>query len=202
MSRDTWPIPQLWPGKTAVILAGGPSLDLAQIRHVAMARLEGHCRVIAVNDAVFPAWWADWLHCSDNKWWVWHRNTATKFAGIKTTQDETVPVGWGVKLLRNTGETGFDPDPSCLRTGASGAYQALHCAVHAGVKRVLLLGVDMTGGHWFGLHPDGMDQGCDAMLANWPTMLPALEERGVEVVNCSMESRLDCFEKRELAEIL
>ncbi len=202
MSREFWSVPVLWPKSTVVILAGGPSLDLAQIRHVAMARLDGRCRVIAVNDAVYPAWWADWLHCSDNKWWVWHRNTATKFTGIKTTQDETVPSQWGVKLLRNTGEKGFDPDPSCIRAGASGAYQALHCAVHAGAKRVLLLGVDMTGGHWFGLHPDGMDQGCDAMLPCWPTMLPALEERGVEVINCSLESRLDCFEKKELTEAL
>ncbi|HUV32836.1 MAG TPA: hypothetical protein VMW31_04620 [Devosiaceae bacterium] len=202
MTRAYWIIPRLWPGETAVILAGGPSLGLKEIRHVARAKLENSCRVIAVNDAIYPAWWADWLHSSDNKWWNWHRLTATKFSGIKTTQGEIVPPQWGVELLHNTGIEGFDPDPACVRAGNSSAYQAVHCAIHAGARKIVLLGVDMTEGHWFGRHPDGMDQGCAAMLPCWPTLLPALEERGIEVINCSPDTRLDCFEKRRLAEVL
>lgn len=202
MSRKVWSVSEFWPGSTAVILAGGPSLDLVQIRHVGRAKMEGRCRVFAVNDAVYPAWWSDWLHGSDAKWWNWHRLSATKFRGIKTTQDENVPPQWGVALLKNTGQTGFDPDPSCIRTGASSAYQAVHCAIHAGARRIVLLGVDMTEGHWFGAHPDEMEQGCEQMLPCWPTLIPALEDRGIEVINCSPDSRLECFEKRDLAAVL
>lgn len=200
--RKYWEIPQSWDGRTVVILAGGPSLDLKTVRYVARKRLENSCRVIAVNDAVYPAWWSDWLHGCDAKWWTWHRATANKFPGVRTTQDESIPPQWGVLYLKNTGDDGFDARPWCLRHGANGAYQAVHCAIHTGARKIVLLGVDMTDGHWFGHHDDRMDQGCDAMLPHWPTLLPALNERGIQVINCSPASRLECFEKGKLVETL
>ena len=213
---DLWSIPpDLWLGKTVVILAGGPSLDLAQVHHVARARLENKCRVICVNDTIFVAWWADWLHSCDIKWWTWHRATATKFKGIKTTLTESVPRGWGVSLLRtkpipkNTGELGGFPDePDMIAGGGNGANQAIQCGVKAGGKRVILLGVDMKSGegdkpHWFGEHEDGVRSDyVNDMMPYFETLIEPLKERGVEIINCSPNSALDCFPKAKLTETL
>lgn len=213
MSRHAWSIPRLWPGETVVILAGGPSLDLAQIRHVAMARLEERCRVIAVNDAVFPAWWADWLHACDVKWWTWHRNTATKFKGIKTTTTETVPVAWGVRLLRIGGDTGgqaggWSERRNTIYPGGNGGYQAIQCAMKAAAARVLLLGFDMRRpkdgpGHFFGEHPDGMRSDYeDTMLPWFDTLLEPARDMGVEIINCAPGSAIECFPRANVEEIL
>ncbi len=192
-----------WTGLTVAVLAGGPSLSTAQVRLVAIARLEDRCRVIAVNDTVFLAWWADWLHSSDLKWWQWHIQRVQHFKGVKTTVDPCVPSAWVTKKLSKTGKTGFDPSPENCRGNNSG-YQAIHCAVHAGAKRILLLGFDMRGTHWFGSHPDAVEDGrAETMAPHFATLTAPLKELGVEVFNCSGPgSLLDCFPKRELCEAL
>lgn len=67
--RVSYAIEPIWQGQTVVIMASGPSLTLEQVRRVAIAKLKDRCRVIAVNDAIFIAWWADWLHAYDSRWW-------------------------------------------------------------------------------------------------------------------------------------
>ena len=201
-----WRLPQIWDSATCVIIAGGPSLDLKQIHHVARARLSGKCVVIAVNDAVYPAWWADWLHSCDRKWWDWHIQSIHKFPGIKTTLDETLPPRWGVHPLHNTGCEGFDPDPTCCRTGASGAYQVMHCAIHAGAGKIILLGVDMKAdgeSHWFGEHPNPARPDYQTtMVPRFELIVPELDSRGIEVVNCSPGTALKTFPTRSIEEAL
>lgn len=195
MAQQPFRVERTWPGQTVVVIGGGPSLTLAQVRHIAIARLEGRCRVIAVNDAAFVAWWADWLHACDEKWWMWHAQRAPQFPGRKTTLAETLPPQSGVDWLRNTGNEGFDPDPTCCRTGSSGVYQAMHCSIHAGARRILLVGVDMKDdgdrSHWFGDHPEPSP--CDraeVMVPKFPTLRSALEAGGIDVINCSPGSAL------------
>ena len=195
-----------------VIVAGGPSLTLAQVRHVARARLANRCRVIAVNDAIYPCWWADWLHACDIKWWHWHQETALEFPGIRTTCTDTVPESWAhyLKVI-----TPYDDDPrikiadepDTVASGNNGGYQAIQCAVKAGSRRVILLGFDMRfsdgyQSHWFGDHPDKMRSQYDNMLENFPGLKVALDARGVEVINCTPGSALTVFKKASLESVL
>ncbi len=210
MSQSEWSVPRLWPGSTIVILAGGTSLDLAQVRQVAMARLEPRCRVIAVNDAIYAAWWADLLYAADYGWWNVHRTTATKFKGIKVSCCETVPAQWGVKwLICDPNSEGLSPKPSQTHGGGNGGYQACNIAYHLGAARILLLGFDMHDGggkvHWHGRHedlnnPDAVNYG--SWLAAYPALARDLKAKGVEVINCSPGSALDCFPKARLEEVL
>lgn len=204
-----WSIPRDREGQTAIIVAGGPSLDLAQVRQVARIRIkrDDETLVVAVNDAVYPCWWADWLHFCDAKWAHWHASAVAKFAGIKTTLDDTLPLAWGVKVLNNTGRDGFDPDPACCRHGANSAYQATHSVIHAGVSRILLLGVDLKPSragerHWFGDHPQPTNPDFGKWASAFETLLPSLRERGIEVVNCSPGSALEAFPKQPLESAL
>lgn len=192
-------------GRPVVIIAGGPSVTLRDIHLIARKRLDlgSKWRVIAVNDAVYPAWWADWLHACDANWWHWHIQRVAHFAGIKTTLDPSVPREWAW-LLDNTGNEGFDPSPRNCRTGGNSAYQAMHCAIHAGASKIVLVGVDMDkGSHWFGEHPKeaNVDR-ATAMLPAFPTLVPTLKARGIEVLNASLRSRLEIFPKVELEQAM
>lgn len=206
-------IERIWSGSAVVIIGGGPSLNLAQIRQIAMARLDGRIRVIAVNDAVFAAWWADWLHACDGKWWRWHIQRVQHFAGIKTTLDKSVPGQWVDGVLGSTYRDdsgrectmvqGFSDDPACVCTGGNGVYQSIQIAAHAGGKRVALFGVDMHGEHWFGEHPDRVSTDFQqTMVPHFETLLPGLQARGVEVVNASPGSALKTFRHVDTEEAL
>ena len=198
-----WAVPRMWDGETVVIVASGESLTLRDIRHIAMAKLQGRCRVVAVNDSIYPCWFADLHYACDPKWWRWHAQTALKSPAVRVTVAVNLPAEWDVMCLKETGKTGFDPDPKYLRTGGNGAYQAIHLATHAGAKKILLLGVDMQGEHWFGGHPDNVRPDYGSVMLPWfATLIEPLRERGVEVINCSPNSALECFPKAKLEEVL
>ena len=211
MRSEGWTVPRLWDDATVAIVDGGPSLTLRHVHRLAIAHGDGRIKVIAINDAVFPCWWADWLHACDPKWWEWHRNHGIdRFPGIRTTNvQNAICAVWGVHLVRTDGVGGFSDDPARVKTGKNGAYIAVQMAVHAGAKRILLLGVDMKPGapgemHWFGLHPDGDRHMPDfaGMRETWKTLVEPLKSRGVEVVNCSPDSALDCFPKARLEDVI
>jgi hypothetical protein len=199
-------------GQPVFIIGGGPSLTLAQIRAIAMMRIRRRCRVVAVNDAVYPAWWADWLHSCDFKWWRWHIQGVQHFKGTKTCVAEDVPDSWVDGYLERTGHDGFDEDPSHIRTGGCSVYQAMHIAIHAGATRIGLVGVDMRRGpggeaHWFGDHPDKLSplspaEFYESMGSAFETLRPALHARGIEVANCSPGSALTAFPARALEDTI
>lgn len=203
----------MWPGATVVVIGTGPSLTLAQLRVVALAQLVEKCRVIVVNDAVFVAWWADWLHACDYKWWLWYRETATKFPGIRTTCTETVPEAWAryLKVIppeRDGARGGFALAADTVAGGGNGGYQAIQLAVKAGGTRVLLLGLDMQPGeggtpHYHGDHPDQIRSDYkNTMLPNFPSLAEALKKRRVEVINCAPGSALTCFPMSSIEDVL
>lgn len=195
----------VFEGDTIVILAGGPSVTLKTIHHIARRRLDLNSGIsaIAVNDAVFVAWWADWLHACDARWWRWNVQQVRNFPGIRTTLDEMVPPAWA-NLLNNTGKDGFDPNPLNCRTGGNGAYQAMHMAVHAGARKLVLVGVDMDrSGHWHQEYKGVAS--CDrdvVMLPSFETLKPELDRRGIQVVNASLESKLEIWPKLPIEEAL
>jgi len=216
-----WTTSKEWTGETVVCIAGGPSLSLDQIHRVARAHLAGRCRAIAINDAAFVAWWADILYACDLKWWEYAGSDVLRFPGRKVTQDQRVPKKWPQVLCleaKNNPDTnlddGFDPDPSRIRNGRNGGYQAIHLAAHLGAARVVLLGYDMKAAagasHWHGArnHPTKGDMVTDddiyekVMLRPFSTLVEPLARRGVEVINCTPGSALDVWPRADLGGIL
>jgi hypothetical protein len=187
------PVVRAWPGATVVCLGTGPSLTTADVEHCR------GLRVIAVNNAYTLAPWADALYAADLKWWKWHKGVPD-FAGAKYSVEPTI---WaGVHALRNTGRTGLERDPSCLKTGYNSGYQAINLAVHLGAARIVLLGYDLKGDHFFGAHPDRSRPPFPLCLEAFPTLVAPLAEAGVEVINCTPGSSLRCFPMATLASVL
>jgi hypothetical protein len=58
-----WSVPREWPGETAFVVGGGPS-----VRDVDLGALRGR-RVIAINSSVYAVPWADYLYFGDFRWW-------------------------------------------------------------------------------------------------------------------------------------
>lgn len=192
-------VPRLCTAGTIVCLGGGPSLTATDVNAV---RGQANA-VIAINDAYRLAPWAEVLYACDAKWWYWHHEKPElqAFAGLKFALDPSAKRFRGVQVLRKTGETGLELDPTGLRAGRNSGYQAINLAVHLGAARIVLLGYDMQGGHWFGHHPDQSGPPFNICLQRFATLVAPLKAAGVEVINCSRKTALTCFPCRPLADV-
>lgn len=144
------------------------------------------------------------LYACDYKWWKWHEGLS--FAGRKITQDIKAAEEYGIEYIESKDERGLSLDHNIIHQGSNSGYQAINLAYHMGAKRVLLLGYDMqkTGGkaHWFGDHPDkcGSDYGLYA--SKFTSLAKHAVELGLEIVNCSRNTALNCFSIKKIDEAL
>lgn len=170
-----------------------------------MASAASKIKVIAINDAAYPCWFADIAYCCDKRFWK-HHNGFPGFRGIRVSCDDS---GFpGIRFLKNTGTQGFDPTPGHVRTGGNSGYQAIHLAIQLGVSKIILVGYDMRGApqeHWFGKHPDPI--ACMAMTqANrircFAELKPVLDQHGVTILNSSPGSALTFFRHVALEQAL
>lgn len=194
-------VPRLCPGGTVVCLGTGPTLTEADVAYV-----RGKATVVAVNDAFRLAPWAEVLYACDGKWWYWHwLKGARAFDGLKVALDQAAKRYAGVTVLKKTGETGLELDPTGLRAGRNSGYQAINLAVHLGAARIVLLGYDMRSNgkdHFFGAHPDSSKPPYAICLQRFATLVEPLKAAGVQVINCTPGSALTCFPCASLAEVL
>jgi hypothetical protein len=175
----------MWVGETVAILASGPSMS-QEVADQAAKYIR-----IAVNDTFRLAPEATMMYAADAKWWKCNPE-AVKFKGLKVTVDADTEFA-EVKLLKASKVEGFDPDPAKLCTGGNSGYQAIHLAIHAGAKRILLAGFDMKGTHFFGRHKGPLVNTDPVSFEWWKNRFPALKDRGAEIINCSPNSSLHCF---------
>ena len=196
-------IPKLWPGGTVVCMASGPSLTKDDAEYC-RGKADG---VIVVNTTYQMAPWADALIASDVRWWGWHKG-AKDFAGLKYATSRAVKWA-GVQWIKNTGRDGLELQPNGIRHGLNSGYRAINLAVHFGAKRIILLGYDMKRGdgpdrleHWHGDHPIASRSAYPIFCKHFLTLVEPLKAIGVEVLNCTPGSALDCFPKAQLRDVL
>lgn len=194
-----------------VCLASGPSLNAEDCAYV-----HGKAKVIAVNDGIrFSKDFADVLYSSDVRFWRYYKGMPD-FHGLKYAIEQ----GRGAKrrgfekwpdiaVLRNTGDPGLEQSPEGLKTGRNSGAAAINLAVHLGASRILLLGYDMNTGpngqaHFFGQHPPGLQTHAPYQVFRrmFEAMVAPLRALGIEVINCTERSSLECFPKRQLREVL
>lgn len=175
---------------TAVCLASGPSLtkdDCEKVRHLP---------TVVCNLTFRTAPWADVLVAHDSRWWRHYGAEAKESFNGRRIGSTYVAKDCGAEWNRSF--LWFD------NTGCA----AISLAVREGAKRVLLLGYDcqQTGGRWHH-HEDysGHITNCRSMKY-WPDRFAKVAKyaakSGVEVINCSRETALTCFDRRPLEECL
>jgi hypothetical protein len=198
-------VPKDWPGETVVVIATGPSLTAEDVDYC-----RGKARVIAINDAIRLAPWADALYATDAKWWGWHKGVPS-YTGPKWSMEHTAwnnirALYTDVQRLRNTGANCLEHDPTGLRNGRNSGFAAINLAVHYGAGRIVMLGYDMQprGGksHFFGEHPQKGQSPYPQFRAAFETLVKPLAKLKIEIVNCSRNSVLTCFPKADLRDVL
>jgi hypothetical protein len=161
------------------VLCTGPSMSQA------VADSVRHLRVIAVNGTFELAPWAEALVANDYAWWREHPK-AHQFAGRKFSTN------------RIKGVERVEPYRAIGTCSCSGVL-ALEVAKNLGATKVLLLGADFHGSHYFGDYKNlkNTDDVRRQMHANqfalWKRMNPS-----VEVINCTPGSKLGCFPQMDL----
>ena len=97
---------------------------------------------------------------------------------------------------------------SGLYHGRNSGFGALQLAVCLGANPIYLLGFDMTLGkggksHFHSGYAMGLKAPkLQAYAENFARVAPLIKERGIEVVNLSPSSALECFPKVQAAEVL
>ena len=224
MKLPFWQVGPEWAGETVAILGGGPSLTQSQVD-----ACRGRCRVIAVNNAYQLAPWADLLYFSDEVWWLWHhggdeiRAVHGRAVTIHQPGDRRYREFKGLKVaLSNAGTFRREPAVRILQnyeaqpglceirdgvyTGRSSGYQAINLAAHLGGARILLLGFDMrpVAGrtHWHTAHqrPTAAQDIEKVMLPWFQTLVEPCRRRGIEIVNCTPGSAIECFPRASIAD--
>lgn len=163
------------------VLCTGPSMSQA------VADSVRHLRVIAVNGTHELAPWADALVANDTSWW--NKNPqAMQFAGRKFSGNRIK----GVERIEH-----FE---SCMCSGVL----ALEVAKRMGAKKIIILGADFHGSHYFGDYANGLANTTDtrrrmhaAQFKTWKRGNPM-----VSVFNCTEGSKLECFPCMSLTEAL
>lgn len=195
-----WGCPEEWPNETAFIVAGGTSVwdcDLESLR--------GH-RVIAVNSSIFSVPFADFCVWNDDRWWRKHCETLKGYPGRIVTSHNVHPPG--VLGMEKVSETvGISGARTQLAMKRTTTQAAMNLAVHLGVNRIVLLGVDLVVRqgriHHHAEHPWPL--AADAWTAQRKCLeftRKPLAQRGIEVINCSIISTIDWWPKIPLAEVL
>jgi hypothetical protein len=152
-----------------------------------------HLPCVAVGNAYAIAPWAKALVACDKTWWENHPE-ARAFPGEKWC---AYAGGAGVQRI---------PPKDGINTNTNSGLLGLHYAIVRGeAKRVLLLGIDMQGSHYFGRYTNGCVNTEPSrftfflkQFADYQPRIPA----GVTVINCSPQSALEIFQKMTFDEAL
>ncbi|MBX9757215.1 MAG: hypothetical protein K2Y29_00450 [Beijerinckiaceae bacterium] len=166
--------------------------------------------MIAVNDAMLHAPWADVVFSIDTVWLRRRQAALMQFAGEKVMAVPAAPRSMfipplpGVRYLRRVSAVGLSVDPGAIASGFNSGYGALGMAIMRGASEVFLLGYDMNGpGHFH----RGYDWFCRFGVRQYPTwaaMFSRLAERSGEtrVINCNPASAIRCFPFASIDEVL
>lgn len=168
---------------TWAVLATGPSMNAA-----VAARAQAVMPVVAVSDAYRLAAAAQAVVSTDSAWWAAHpqalEHIGRKFCAAPSFQ----PIP-GVERL---------PVASHTNSGLLG----LMVAIKLGAKRVLLLGFDMHGDHYFGRHSEPLKNTTEMRFAQFKRQFAAYRPLGVEIINCTPDSELSCYPRGKLESYL
>lgn len=175
-----------------------------------------YCRgkgiVYVVNDGYRLAPWADVLYAADGPtssgdWWGHHiKEINNDFSGEKWTVDFQAALRYGLNHVGISNEDWSDQYGIVARGGNSG-FQALNLSIlKEAPERVILLGYDMKAApcgkrHWFGDHPGALNR--DSNYKKWVgSFNNAAPLINVPVINCTIETALECFPRKSLRDVL
>lgn len=207
MSASAFPEYGRWDGQTVACLASGPSLTPEDAELCRAAGL----RTIVVNTTFRLAPWADVLYSNDEDWFEHH---LPEVLGCFSGEKWCGHPSWRHPSVRSIPydktALGLITDPGRIAWGMNSGAAAMNLALQFGAARILMLGFDQGLGptgerRWHGRHPEALQNQVPG-FGRWRSWFEqaALDfaALGVEVVNCSRRTSLDCFPRKTICEAL
>jgi hypothetical protein len=194
-----------------VCVASGPSLSIhqAQVLKDAFKLACFGWHVIVVNNTWQMIPTAEVLYASDGPWWDrFLPQVRREYKGECWTRSRFHAHRDKLHFVQCSDEPGLTTKPGFVFSGSNSGYQAVNLAYLFGAKEILLVGYDMqrTYGmsHWHGDHHGGLSQQMpmETWVIKFEQLAKDLRERGVRVVNCSIETALTCFDREDLESCL
>lgn len=205
-------IPPLFRGSTIFILADGPSLCQEDVD---LLRERGH--VLAINYSLQLAPFADIFY-------YYHDEKLEEMVGPGGLEHLEALRGEGLLVYHTnpgaaprrpwpylpfSGVQGLELDPEKgLRNGGNSGHAAINLAIRLGAARIILLGFDCgerPGGvyHWWKAPGSSSRPTYDYQMwrENFKTLVRDLPP-GVELLNASRETTIDCIPRVRLEEVL
>ena len=191
-----------WRDHTAVVVASGPSLTDEQIALVE----HSDALTIAVNNSYGKLQHPDAVYACDYFWWNFNHMKVKQYIPRSPlwSQDRAASEQFQLSHIQWEGKDGLGKRG--LRVNGNSGAGAINLAYHFGVRRILLIGMDMKIGsngekHWHPDHPKPMVQG--QQFEEWRhkmnVLAADLKAEGVEVINCTPGSALTCFPMGDLS---
>jgi hypothetical protein len=184
-----------WAGETAFLVCGGPSFAAVDPEEVLRGR-----RVMAVNSSCYSVPFADILFFGDERWELENRSAVKTFPGRVLSSTYGTQHCNYIEFLHRPRPSdvpvGLSDDPSEAWLRHTSVRGAINVLCHLGVKRIVTLGLD--GGpdisgktHHHSPHPWGMNRDIWGLQREELShVAPALEARGVELLNASPGSKI------------
>lgn len=194
-----------WQGEDVVCIASGPSLTTEDVEYV-----RGKARIITVNNSFRAAPFADIHYSSDHDWWeVYHTAVREEGEGEMWTGHHYMGPEIGAYTIPyNRLAEGLTTSPRWIVWGGNSGYCATQIAYLTGARRIILLGYDMSWHsgkkHWHGDHQHGLrnDNAFDWWKKNFAEAAKDFKRRGVEVINASRVTALECFPRARIEDVL
>jgi hypothetical protein len=182
--------PNDWANEIVVCIASGPSLTQADVEIIKHAGV----KTIVTNTTFRMVPWANIIYGFDAKWWIEYLpeikrlSESDRVTYAPMIQDSTVKTLFEVQSFKNFGSSGVN---------------AISLAIMSKAKKVVLVGYDCSlalGYHWHGKHPQGLSncQSIDRWSGQHELLARYAEICGVEIINASRFTSLECYKKEEI----
>jgi len=173
--------------------------------------------VIGVNVAYLIGDWIDLVFFGDSGFILKHQEALSKFQGLKVSCHPRVDnMSWIKYLSRDKNHSqGISSNPKKVSWNGNSGAAAISVAANAGAKRIILLGFDMKLGvdssqHWHDLYGRSAindERRARKMpfhrhLRGFPEIARDAKSRGIEILNASPDSAIECFRKVTVKELL
>ncbi len=197
----------IYQGRTAILIASGPTLTPKQIGITHELVTSGRAIALGVNSAWMVAPWMAALYCADWKYIEIYKDEIPDEIPDKFTSwnghKQPIPDRGQWKMLDVPSKPGLSTLPYRVHSGNNSGYQLVNLAYLLGITRMFLIGYTMQRvngrAHWHEDHKGGLSN--TTAFQPWAKLFKPLsidlEAHGVECYNCTPESAIGCFERRD-----
>ena len=178
-------------------------------------------QIIGINVAYRLGDWVSLMFCGDRNFVLHHEKALQNYKGIKVCCHSIVDKperknNWKFTPKDDRKPYGITENPYKVSWNLNSGAAAISLAYHLGAKRIILLGFDMNLEKGYQHFHDAYKRGIvksednkrkrglpfDKHLQGFPAIKADADRLGVEILNTSLNSSINCFEKVDIKKLL